>query len=271
MRAIPRSHASRRLAALALGIGLLLGLPAATGASANEEVDVALVVAVDISNSMDPEEQALQREGFIEAFRSPEVHRAIRNGMLGKIAVTYFEWAGTHIQHVVVRWTVIDGPESAHAFADALSRSPPRRGPRTSISGAIDASVRLLEDSGIEALRRVIDVSGDGANNQGRAIAEARDDALDKGIVINGLPIMLKRASGAWDTENLDVYYRACVIGGPGSFIIPITERSQFAEAVRTKIVREVAAAGFTVVPVQATPALDCAAEERRNQQWWRN
>jgi hypothetical protein len=268
MRAIPRLPVIRRLLTLAL----LTALPwAAVPAAAGEEVDVALVVAVDISNSMDPEEQLLQREGFVEAFRSPEVHLAIRNGMLGKIAVTYFEWAGTHIQHVVVRWTVIDGPESANAFADALSRSPPRRGPRTSISGAIDASVRLLEDSGIEALRRVIDVSGDGANNQGRSISEARDDALDKGIVINGLPIMLKRPTGYWDTEKLDVYYRACVIGGPGSFIIPITERSQFAEAVRTKIVREVAALDYTIIPAQASEALDCAAEERRNQQWWRN
>jgi len=102
-------------------------------------------------------------------------------------------------------------------------------------------------------------------------IAEARDDALDKGIVINGLPIMLRRPSGYWDTEKLDVYYRACVIGGPGAFIIPITERSQFAEAVRTKIVREVAAVDYAIIPAQAAPELDCAAEERRNQQWWRN
>ncbi|MHB2166338.1 DUF1194 domain-containing protein [Alsobacter sp. R-9] len=256
---------------IATAMAAMAGLAALPQARAAEEVDVALVIAVDISNSMDPEEQALQREGFVEAFRSPLVHEAIRNGMVGRIAVTYFEWAGTYVQHVVVRWTIIDGQASARAFADELARIPPRRGPRTSISGAIDTSVKLLEEGGFEALRRVIDISGDGANNQGRSIVEAREDALDKGIVINGLPIMLKRPTGSFDTENLDVYYRDCVIGGPGAFIVPVRERQQFAEAVRTKIVREVAAAAVPVVPVQATQPLDCGAEERRNQQWWRN
>ncbi len=263
--------ASRYLRSVAAALALTAvwwGAPARAG----DEVDVALVLAVDISNSMDPDEQMLQREGFVEAFRSPEVHKAIRNGMLGKVAVTYFEWAGTHIQHVVVKWMIIDGPESANAFADELARMPPRRGPRTSISGAIDGAVRLLDESGVDALRRVIDISGDGANNQGRSVADARDDAIEKGIVINGLPIMLKRPTGYWDTEDLDAYYRDCVIGGPGSFLIPVRERHQFAEAVRTKIVREVA--GLDVLrptPIQAGRALDCAAEERRNQQWWRN
>jgi hypothetical protein len=204
-------------------------------------VDLALVLAVDISNSMDTEEQELQRNGFLEAFRSRQVHDAIDEGMLGRIAVIYVEWAGVERQTVVVPWTVIEDAEGAGAFADQLAKAPLQRGPRTSISGAIDLGVRLLQGSGLEALRQVIDVSGDGANNQGRPVTEARDEALARGITINGLPIMLKRPSGYWDLANLDRYYEACVIGGPGAFMVPVRERNQFAPAIRTKIVREIA------------------------------
>jgi hypothetical protein len=129
-------------------------------AKAQSEVDLALVLAVDISNSMDPEEQELQRKGFVEAFRSPLVHDAIGSGMLGRIAVVYLEWAGPTIQYVTVPWTEIGGPEDALSFADRLAQAPIRRGPRTSISGAIDASMKLLSESNAEAVRRVIDISG---------------------------------------------------------------------------------------------------------------
>jgi hypothetical protein len=206
------------------------------------EVDLALVIAVDISNSMDPEEQELQRTGFVEAFRSRAVHEAIRGGAIGRIAVTYLEWAGTAHQSVVVPWTVIADPEAAAAFTERLERAPIRRGPRTSISGAIEFGIRMLRESGVDSLRQVIDISGDGPNNQGRIVTQARDEALGLGITINGLPIMLKRPTGYWDISNLDEYYRDCVIGGAGAFMVPVRERHQFSEAIRTKIIREIAA-----------------------------
>jgi len=205
-----------------------------------EEVDVALVLAVDVSYSMDLDELALQRSGYIEAFRSQQLHEAVAKGAIGKIAVTYFEWAGGDFQHVVRPWTIIDSPQTAIAFAEELGEAPTRRGRRTSISGAIDLAVALLEQSKVAALRRVIDISGDGANNDGRPVNQARDAARDKGIAINGLPVMLKQAS-YFDIDNLDVYYEECVITGAGAFVIPIRERKQFADATRTKLVREIA------------------------------
>jgi hypothetical protein len=229
------------------------------------DVDVALVLAVDISNSMDPDEQALQREGYIEAFRSPIVHQVIRSGMLGRIAVSYVEWAASFNQQVVVPWTEMEGAEDAVSFAEQLARAPLRRAPRTSISGAIDFSARLLQERPGDATRRVIDISGDGANNQGRRVTDARDDAVAKGFTINGLPLLLKRrTASAFDVENLDEHYRDCVIGGPGSFMIVVQDRSQFAEAIRTKIIREIAgrepAARF--IPVQAATRTNCSAVE---------
>lgn len=211
------------------------------------EVDLALVLAVDISNSMDPEEQDLQRDGFVEAFRSSLVQDAIKAGLLGRIAVVYMEWAGSRRQTVVVPWTIIEDPAGAAGFADRLAQAPTQRAPRTSISGAIDLGVRLLADSSLEASRQVIDISGDGANNEGRSVTQARDEALARGITINGLPIMLNRARGYGDVENLDAYYRDCVIGGSGAFMVPVRERQQFAQAIKTKIVREIA--GLEVGP----------------------
>ena len=205
-------------------------------------VDVELVIAVDVSYSMDPDEQELQREGYITGLTSPEFLNALHQGMHGKIAITYFEWAGSTDQRVVVPWRLIDGPASARAFADEIARAPYRRAYRTSISGALRFAQPLFEGSGFRGLRRVIDVSGDGVNNQGVPVTLMRDEALERGITINGLPILLKRPSAAtMDIENLDVYYEDCVIGGPGAFVIPIKERDQFREATRTKLVLEIA------------------------------
>lgn len=231
----------------------------AGSAAAETEVDLSLVIAVDVSFSMDTDEQVLQREGFVEAFRSPVVHDAIRRGAVGRVAVTYMEWAGAGDQRVLIPWTVLDGPESAESFADELSRKPTRRASRTSISGALDFSVKLQEEGDFAALRRVIDVSGDGPNNQGRSVVAARDEAVGKGITINGLPIMLK-APGYFDIGELDLYYRDCVIGGHGAFMVPARSREQFRDAVKTKIIMEIAAApgpapaetGRLVVPAQA-------------------
>jgi hypothetical protein len=263
----------RRPHPLGIALILLVGLILMPARGRAAEVDLALVLAVDISNSMDPDEQELQRLGFVEAFRSPLVHDAIRKGMLGRVAVTYMEWAGARVQYVVAPWTEIEAAEDALSFADQLARAPIRRGPRTSISGAIDFSVGLLAQRQGDAMRQVIDVSGDGANNQGRAVTEARDDAVAKGITINGLPLMLKRSTGAWDVENVDEHYRDCVIGGPGAFMIPVRHRAQFAEAIKTKIIREIAGrdTGLPIIPAQAQSATDCSAAENPYWDRWRN
>jgi hypothetical protein len=222
---------------------------------------------------MDPDEQALQREGYITGLTSPEFLAALRQGANGKIAVTYFEWAGAGDQRVVVPWRVIDGPATAKAFTDAIAAAPYRRAYRTSISGALHFAVPLFDVSGHRGLRRVIDVSGDGANNQGDNVAIVRDEVLERGITINGLPILLKRPSVAtMDIDNLDVYYEDCVIGGPGAFVIPIRERDQFREATRTKLVQEVAGREpeARVVPVGADkPRISCTIGERMWQERW--
>ncbi len=231
--------------------------------SSPTEVDLALVLAVDVSTSMDPDEQDLQRQGYVETFRSPLVHQAIRTGMLGRIAVTYVEWAGAHTpgyQSVIVPWTVLETPKESIVFAERLAHAPTHRVSGTSISKAIDFSMTLFSSGHFLAARRVIDISGDGANNQGRPVTAARDEAVAQGITINGLPIMLKRATSYWDVAELDRYYRECVIGGPGAFMEPVRERQQFADAIKTKIIREIAAIepGAAIIPARAQAPLGC-------------
>lgn len=236
-------------------------------------VDVELIIAVDISYSMDPDEQALQREGYVQALTSREFMAALREGAHGKIAVTYFEWAGPNDQRVVVPWRLIEGPESADAVAAEIARQPTRRASRTSIAGALQFAKPLFDTSGYRGVRRVIDVSGDGANNSGPLVVPTRDDVLAAGITINGLPIMLKRSfAGSLDIEQLDIYYEDCVIGGPGAFVIPIRERAQFIEATRTKLVLEIAGRQpeARVVPASAqAPRISCTIGERLWQERW--
>ena len=234
-------------------------------------VDVELVIAVDVSYSMDPEEQALQREGYVLALKSAEFLRALREGANGRIAVTYFEWAGQFDQKILMPWRVIDGPESADAVANELARAPYRRASRTSIAGGLRFAKPLFDNSGYRGLRRVIDVSGDGANNDGPLVVPTRDDVLAAGITINGLPIMLKRPNPAtMDIDDLDIYYEDCVIGGPGAFVVPIREREEFIKATRTKLILEIA--GRTpqprVVPASAeAPRISCTIGEKK----WRD
>ncbi|HSL80270.1 MAG TPA: DUF1194 domain-containing protein [Pseudolabrys sp.] len=235
-------------------------------------VDVELVIAVDISYSMDPDEQALQREGYVLALTSKEFLQALRQGAHGKIAVTYFEWAGQLDQKIVMPWRVIDGPESADAVAAEIARAPIRRASRTSISGALRFAKPLFDDSGYRGLRRVVDVSGDGANNSGPLVEITRDDVLAAGITINGLPIMLKRPhTGTMDIQNLDEYYEDCVIGGPGAFVIPIRERGKFIEATRTKLILEVAGRqpDPQIVPIASRGRVSCTTGERMWQERW--
>jgi hypothetical protein len=238
-------------------------------------VDVEIILAVDVSYSMDPDEQALQREGYMSAITSREFLQALRQGSHGRIAMTYFEWAGMHHQQIIVPWRLIDGPESADGFAADIGRARYTRASRTSISGALLFAAPLFEGSGIHGVRRVVDVSGDGVNNNGPLIAPTRDDVLAKGITINGLPILLKRPTMSMiDIENLDVYYEDCVIGGPGAFVIPIKERDQFKEAIRTKLVLEMA--GRTpehrAIPASsAAPRVSCTIGEKLWQERWGN
>jgi hypothetical protein len=236
-------------------------------------VDVELVIAVDVSYSMDPEEQALQREGYVMALTSREFMRALREGANSKIAITYFEWAGQFDQKIIVPWRLIEGPESADAVANEIAAAPYRRASRTSIAGALTFAKPLFDHSGYRGLRRVIDVSGDGTNNAGPLIVLTRDDVLSAGITINGLPIMLKRPTpGTMDIENLDVYYEDCVIGGPGAFVVPIHDRKQFIEAPRTKLVLEISGREpeRRVVPASAdAPRISCTIGEKMWQERW--
>ena len=178
-------------------------------------VDIELVIAVDISYSMDLDELAVQREGYAQAIVSKEFLQAMRTGPHSKVAATYFEWSASNDQKIIIPWRVIDGPESADAVADEIMKAPVRRGSRTSISGAINFAMPLFEENPYHGLRRIIDISGDGPNNNGAPVTAARDAALQKGITINGLPIMVKEPSySTVDIDNLDFYYEDCVIGG---------------------------------------------------------
>lgn len=232
----------------------------------NRYVDVSLALGVDISYSMNDDEQRLQRLGYIEALTSKTVLDGIAAGPNGRIAITYYEWAGDFERRTIVPWSVIDGPDSAARFVAALQAMPPRRASRTSISGGIDYGVSLLEASPYRAIRKVIDISGDGPNNNGRPVAEARADALARGITINGLPIIFSRSfNSSFDIDNLDTYYADCVIGGPGAFMVAISSRPQFAEATRQKLIREIAAPADQprIIPAATTEKTDCLIGEK--------
>src|SRR5260370_2166449 len=209
---------------------------------AASSVDVELILAVDVSYSMDMDELAIQREGYAQAIVSKEFLQALRTGPNGKISVTYFEWAASSDQKIIIPWRVIDGPETADAVANEIMKTPIRRASRTSISGAINFAMPLFDENPYRGLRRVIDISGHGPHNNRTPVTGARDAALAKGITINGLPIMVKETSySTIGIDNLDFYYEDCVIGGPGSFLVSIKERRKFKEAIRTKLLLEVA------------------------------
>lgn len=239
------------------------------------EVDLELVLLVDVSRSMTPDELELQRRGYAEALVSQEVFQAIQKGLLQTVALTYVEWAGT--QEVVVPWRVVKTRLDLENFARELTTSfnPGLR--RTSISGALDYGAYLLENNAYVGLRRVIDISGDGPNNMGPFVDRTRDEVLAKGIVINGLPLMTNDNDGLlqfWHLENLDFYYEACVIGGPGSFVIPVLAWPDFADAVRRKLVLEIAdlGGGAQVVKAQlsARDPSDCQIGEKIWDEWVR-
>ncbi|AXS42401.1 DUF1194 domain-containing protein [Breoghania sp. L-A4] len=232
--------------AIAAVAAAVIALPASAASPVNydpaAEVDVELILAVDISQSMDDDEQTIQRKGYVSALTSPEVLEAIRIGPTGRIAVAYVEWGGDGEQYIVADWQIIDGPDTAAVFASKVAEAPLRQVQRTSITSALSFSVAMIDDNQYFGLRRVIDMSGDGPNNQGGQVTQARDLALTKGITINGLPLMMKGTGTGWyHMPNLDHYYEDCVIGGPGAFTIPVHSKDSFADAIRMKLVLEVA------------------------------
>jgi hypothetical protein len=226
-------------------LGGALALPTIFRARAEEPepVDVELVLAVDVSRSVDQEEQEMQFAGYAAAFRDPKLIEGIAGGPLGQIAVTLFTWSDWHIQELLVPWMKIDGAGSAERVAAALDAAPRRTWLYTSISGAIDFSTKLF-GQGYEGTRKVVDISGDGVNNSGRPVADARAEALAKGIVLNGLAV-LDRTPQPWASglPPLDDYYRTEVIGGPGAFLMVAEGFDAFETAVKRKIIREIAVA----------------------------
>ena len=226
-----------------------------------QTVDVELILAVDVSYSMDMDELAIQREGYAQAIQSKEFLQALKLGPNGRIAVTYFEWAASSDQKIIIPWRLVDGPETADAVAAEIMKTPIRRASRTSISGAITFAMPLFEEDPYRGLRRVIDISGDGPNNTGLPVAITRDAAVAKGIVINGLPILI---SPSPTFSHLDQYYDDCVTGGPGSFVLPIYAASEFATAIRRKLILEVSGiADATAVTIDAAAPMDCLQGER--------
>jgi len=224
----------------------LVAAPLAGGpvrAAEQPEFDVALVLAVDVSASVDEGEAGIQRAGYIAALRDPRMADAVRGGLNGRIAISYVEWSSPTDQRILVPWREISDAASAASFADELEKAPYRPGSTTSISAAIDFSVRHIELSGIKAMRRVIDMSGDGYSDQGGDLRQARDAAVKAGIIINGLPVMNERAAfRSKIPADLDQYYTKNVTGGRGSFTLVVKRLEDFNKLVLQKLILEIAA-----------------------------
>lgn len=255
---------------IALAILVLACALALVPARAQDEVvvDVELVLAVDVSLSMSQDELEIQRHGYAAALADEAVIDAIAKGLHQKIAVTYLEWAGDARHRQVIPWRLIESPEDARRVSEELAQSRPRGARRTSISGAMREASALFENNGFRGLKRVIDISGDGPNNQGMPVLEARAAATEQGITINGLPLMTNGGMAAsFNIKDLDVYYANCVIGGPAAFSIPVTEWTQFPEAVRRKLVLELAGRQPEETPrlirIADTEPYDCMIGEK--------
>jgi hypothetical protein len=232
----------------------ILGLYAATASADLREVDAELVLMVDVSNSASPRELLIQRRGYAEALSSQDVVDAVRNGGIGAIAVTLIEFGGPLLHREILPWTIFDGPAAAHqaetrlkanfgASMDELHNTPIHLR-QTSISGALQQGRKSLDANAFAGLRRIIDVSGDGPNNDGIGVVEARDAVLAEGIIVNGLALMVRTPDAEIDpeNENLDGYFAECVIGGPGAFVLPVAAWHDFAFAVRRKLLIEMSA-----------------------------
>lgn len=244
-------------------------------------VDLELVLAVDVSMSMDRAEQRFQRNGYVAAFRSEQVIQAIGSGPLGRIAVTYMEWAGNGLHAIVLPWRILKGRDDALKFAKELEGRAVSRATKTSISSALIKAASLFEKNGITGTRRVIDVSGDGPNNDGPRVDKTRDQIVARGITINGLALTFKRPDGPFtyfDLPDLDRYYAGCVIGGSNAFMLAVEDPRRFAEGIKRKLILEIADSAPPTgrLKIQKTqfriggvkPTYDCLVGEKRWQQY---
>ncbi len=261
-----RSFGSRVVAALLLGLSTPL---VAVAQGYDLPVDVELVLAVDVSGSMDQEEHGVQRQGYVVALGHPDFLRAVRAGSFQRVALTYVEWAGPGRQAIVLPWTAVADAADAELIAGHLAAAPISFMRGTSISSILDFALPLFDDNGFEGMRRVIDISGDGPNNMGPPVVRSRDRVLEAGITVNGLPIMIRASMrGGPGSPGLDDYYRECVIGGPGAFVLPVRAPHELAEAVRRKLILDIAGLPeqhpAAVVPAQSGPPVDCLTGERQ-------
>ena len=268
----PGNKGRLAIAALARSFAASLAIGAfGTPLGARElPVDLELVLAVDISASISRDEQQLQRQGYVHAFRSPHVVKTILAGLRGRIAVSYVEWANPSVQRVVVPWRLIDGADTADQFAAEMSTAPLRREFDTSIANALVFSSKLFESNSFEGERRVIDISANGPNNTGPPVLPARSSVIGLGITINGLPIMTKMTWGAglYSIEGLDRYFEDCVIGGDGAFMVAVKRKSDLQDAIRRKLLLEIAWRDGVIVPatyVKGTERMDCLVGEKNN------
>jgi hypothetical protein len=230
------------LLALILAAGALVAQPA----RAEDDVDLLLVLAADVSRSIDAAKFQLQRDGYAAAISDPRVMETIKSGRLGRIGLTFIEWSGIGAQHVVIDWTAVGDSAAAKDFGDRLLEAPRSFADRTSISGAIEFAMDAFTHSPFKSARRVIDVSGDGTNNAGRDVTAARDDAVAQGVTINGL-VILSENPMSWNPDHtnppggLDNYYRNNVVGGPGAFVMVAKDFNSFGQAMIGKLIAEVA------------------------------
>jgi hypothetical protein len=224
----------------------LIAMPLASAPARAQQVDLLLVLAADVSRSVDHQKFDLQRQGYAAAVSNPQVIDAIRSGVNGKIGLNFLEWSGVGAQKVVIDWTIIDGPETARRFGDQLVEAPRSFADRTSISGGIEFAMDQLKRAPFQSARRTIDVSGDGTNNAGRDVRLARDEAVAQGITINGL-VILSQSQVPWNPEHtnppggLDNYYRENVVGGPGAFVVAADGFESFGKAIIKKMIAEIA------------------------------
>lgn len=255
---------------LLAAIATLLSLAAVgeTKIAANEPgvpVDLELVLAVDVSGSMDLEEAQVQRAGYVEALMHPDFLAAIREGYHGRIAISYYEWGGTIATNSQLPWSVIETDDDAVGFAQLIQKRPFTSLRGTSLSTAIAYGSGLFDDNGYAGTRRVIDISGDGPNNYGAPVTPARDAATALGIVINGLAIMIRPSASH---GPLDQYYGDCVIGGPGAFVISVQKPEDFATAIRRKLVLEVSGHQPPARLLPAASHADCMIGEKLRPGW---
>ena len=255
-----------RTAALTVALGAVLSVQSQRAQSEPIPVDVQLVLAVDVSSSMSREELEIQRSGYVAAIKDPLFVTAIQLGATGRIAVAYVEWAGPDFQVLTMPWQIIDNSETAQRFADDLAAKPLTGGTDTSISKALLFSASLLSKSSYQAMRKVIDVSGDGPNTTGPYIVPTRDAVIAEGITINALPLLLNPAPSEISGEvELMRYFESCVIGGPGAFAFPVRNTDGLVAGIKRKLILEVASAGPHLVTVSASDwtSADCRVGQR--------